>query len=232
VCRRRGNTAWACSRSPRLAAAGGAGRPVAPGRGDGRGARKTMDRRQWRLVTKRARGEDDSFALRQVTWASATRPYVFERRWDGRRVGPMIRSARASRWAPPSWARRTRCQGHPSASPPERRGIGGLLFRAHEWRRATRPSRATKLFARTSCRASRARSTRSGAPTTGRAPTARASSAPRRGVRRAFIMPGREVAQGFEARTAAPATCRRDDTSPSRESTEPASAVSLPRRWQ
>jgi len=57
---------------------------------------KIMDRRQWRLVTNVHVAEDDELAL-------------------GRRVGPMIRSARASRWAPPSWARRTRCPRASSA---------------------------------------------------------------------------------------------------------------------
>ena len=70
---------------------------------------KTMDRRQWRLVTNVHVAEDDELALRQVN-VGATRPSrISRRRWDGRRVGPMIRSVRASRWAPPSWARRTRC---------------------------------------------------------------------------------------------------------------------------
>jgi len=71
------------------------------------------------------------------------------------------------------------------------------------------------------------------APTTGRAPTARASSAPTsRPCAAPSSMRAARCPRVSRRARRAPATCRsRNDTSPSRESTEPASAVSLPRRW-
>src|SRR6266702_6426046 len=182
---------------------------------------KTMDRRQWRLVTNVHVAEDDELALRQVNAGERCETVTYFEETLGRPPGrsddPLREGVKAGTTlvgTPETVIKGIeRLVGFSSG------GFGGLLFRANEWADREQTLRSYELFARyvmprfqgsiDSVAASNewARSNRK----TIFSPNVEA-------VRRAFIDAGREVPKGFEARTAGTRDMPvEDDTPPSRE---------------
>jgi limonene 1,2-monooxygenase len=166
---------------------------------------KTMDRRQWRLVTNVHVAEDDELALRQVSASERHETVTYFEETLGRPPGraddPLREGVQMGTTLVGSPD--TVAKGIDRLVQLSEGGFGGLLFRAHEWAPRHETLKSYELFARYVM----PRYQGSLATIRGSNEWARAN---RRGifgpnveaVRRAFTDAGRAVPEGFLARTA------------------------------
>jgi len=182
---------------------------------------KTMDRRQWRLVTNVHVAEDDELALRQVHAGERHETITYFEETLGRPPGraddPLREGVKMG----------TTLVGSPDTVSKgiehlirlSDGGIGGLLFRAHEWAPRHETLKSYELFARyVMPRFQGSIDTVRGSNDWARANRKGIFGPNVEAVRRAFIDAGREVPKGFEARTAGARDMPvEDDTPPSRE---------------
>jgi limonene 1,2-monooxygenase len=180
---------------------------------------KTMDRRQWRLVTNVHVAEDDELALTQVSASERHETVTYFEETLGRPPGraddPLrdgVRMGTTLVGSPDTVAKGTERLTELSEG-----GFGGLLFRAHEWAPRHETLKSYELFARYVMPRFQ-----------GSLETIRASNewarANRRGIfgpnveaiRRAFTDAGRPVPEGFHARTSGARDVVADEERPGR----------------
>jgi len=138
-----------------------------------------MDRKDWRLVVNVHVAEEDEQALREVESAERHETVTYFEETlagpPGRADDPCVRGEDGTTLV---GSPETVIRGIGRLQELSQGGFGGILFRAHEWANREKTLKSYELFAATSCRASKARSTPSADRTSGRAATARPSSAP------------------------------------------------------
>jgi limonene 1,2-monooxygenase len=180
---------------------------------------KTMDRRQWRLVTNVHVAEDDELALTQVSASERHETVTYFEETLGRPPGraddPLrdgVRMGTTLVGSPDTVAK-----GIERLTELSEGGFGGLLFRAHEWAPRHETLKSYELFARYVMPRFQ-----------GSLETIRASNewarANRRGIfgpnveaiRRAFTDAGRPVPEGFHARTSGARDVVADEERPGR----------------
>jgi limonene 1,2-monooxygenase len=180
---------------------------------------KTMDRRQWRLVTNVHVAEDDELALTQVSASERHETVTYFEETLGRPPGraddPLREGVRMGTTLVGSPD--TVAKGIERLTELSEGGFGGLLFRAHEWAPRHETLKSYELFARYVMPRFQ-----------GSLETIRASNewarANRRGIfgpnveaiRRAFTDAGRPVPEGFHARTSGARDVVADEERPGR----------------
>ncbi len=183
---------------------------------------KTMDRRQWKLVTNVHVAEDDELALRQVNAGERHETVTYFEETLGRPPGrsddPLregVKMGTTLVGSPDTVSKGIERLLHLSDG-----GFGGLLFRAHEWAPRQETLKSYELFARyVMPRFQGSIDTVRGSNDWARANRKGIFGPNVEAVRRAFIDAGREVPKGFEARTAGARDMPpvEDDAPPSRD---------------
>src|SRR5947207_2571220 len=182
---------------------------------------KRMDRKDWRLVVNVHVADEDEQALREVERAERHETITYFEETLGRPPGrsddPLREGVKMG----------TTLVGSPDTVSKgiehlirlSDGGIGGLLFRAHEWAPRHETLKSYELFARyVMPRFQGSIDTVRGSNDWARANRKGIFGPNVEAVRRAFSDAGREVPKGFEARTAGARDMPvEDDTSPSRE---------------
>ena len=166
---------------------------------------KTMDRRQWRLVTNVHVAEDDELALRQVSASERHETVTYFEETLGRPPGraddPLREGVQMGTTLVGSPD--TVAKGIDRLVELSEGGFGGLLFRAHEWAPRHETLKSYELFARyVMPRFQGSLDTIRGSNEWARANRRGIFGPNVEAVRRAFTDAGRPVPEGFLARTA------------------------------